>query len=383
MADTETWTSPTPRDEMLAQVVARGRHLVVVRRVLTGAVVATVAVAGAVGVAIGAAGGDESSLPAQRDRVALHGCPGEAEVDELRTGDRIFLTGRSADGEWLELRDPYDPVVRRWVRTAAVDSDQSVDALAVVEECDGAPTDSEGPMVGDEPSDPDGDADEELASGPDADDDPADDGDETDESDDGDQSDDGDGETDGDDPTDPGTVPGPGGTTGAPLSPGQPAPVTPGPGRPGPVQPSPRPTAPAPTSPPPTAPPTTQPPPTAPAFGGVSVSASAIRENFNGACNTNLPTASTVSVAVSHPSGISGVQMRRRIGTGSWGPWQQMSFGGGVASGQIGPYAAGTIPPYSTRSISWEVRATSGAGTTATRSSTANQQVTLHWCSLG
>lgn len=125
----------------------------------------------------------------------------------------------------------------------------------------------------------------------------------------------------------------------------------------------------------------------APTLTFVSRSNAQIRENFAGACDTSLPTTSAITVEASHPSGLSAVQFRSRIGSGSWTGWQTMSSDGTANRFRrsVGPYAPGEngIAPFQTGAISWEARATSNDGTTRTLTSTANTQITLHWCSLG
>jgi hypothetical protein len=47
----------------------------------------------------------------------------------------VYLTGRTEDGAWLELRAPSDPGARVWVEAAVVDPDGGVDDLEV-HDCD-------------------------------------------------------------------------------------------------------------------------------------------------------------------------------------------------------------------------------------------------------
>jgi len=119
----------------------------------------------------------------------------------------------------------------------------------------------------------------------------------------------------------------------------------------------------------------------------VSRSAPQIRENFNGGCDTSLPTTSAITVEATHPSGVSSVQFRSRVGSGAWTGWQPM---GPLMSGPanryratIGTYPPDTLPPDATATISWQARVTPADGPVKTLSSTSNTNVTLTWCSLG
>jgi hypothetical protein len=140
MAD-ETWPAPTPRDEMLARVVTRGRRIQMVNRIMVGLVVAGAAAVGAVGVALGTSGAidlfDDGAAPPVETPgggVPYASCPGTVEVGRLRGGDRVYLTGRDESGDWVELRSPVDQIERVWVRADVVEPDVVVD-LAVVS-CD-------------------------------------------------------------------------------------------------------------------------------------------------------------------------------------------------------------------------------------------------------
>jgi len=333
-------------------------------------------VSGGIGLAVGVAGAGENGPGEERAVVALHTCPGEEVVGELRSGDRVWLTGRSRDGDWLELRDPLDPTLRRWLPAALVDGDGADDELEVVEDCGETvavlePVEVDREAPGDGPS--------EEATGPEGDEDGEDPGE-------GEEADDP-SALEPADPGAPGGLPAGPGEPAAPVLPGRPSAGVPSPG-PAPA-PSPRP-APSPGPGPAPAPgpspgpaPTPPPAPTNPTIGSVSRSAGVIRENFPGACDTGLPTTSTVSTSTSHPSGITSVQVRRRLGSGAWSGWQTVANGAGPVSFQVGPYPPGTAPAFGSTTVSWQLRATSNAGTSTTVSSTANQNVELRWCSLG
>lgn len=104
------------------------------------------AVLGAValaGVATGAWAGATRSAPAsavvELGSVTLFDCPGGGYLGRLTSGDRIVLTGRTADSKWVELRDPTDLSARAWVDAAAVEADNDIAGLAV-SECGGTVT---------------------------------------------------------------------------------------------------------------------------------------------------------------------------------------------------------------------------------------------------
>ena len=77
----------------------------------------------------------EDAAQIDAGRYGLYDCPGGALVGEALAGDRIFVTGRDADGEWLRIRDPRDSAGERWVPAAAVDPDSGAADVPVVE-CD-------------------------------------------------------------------------------------------------------------------------------------------------------------------------------------------------------------------------------------------------------
>lgn len=146
-----TWPAPTPRDEMLARVVTRGRRIQMVNRILIGLAVAGVVTAGAVGVALGTSGAidlfDDGAAPAtvEAGAVEYRSCPDGAVLGRLRGGDRVFLTGRDESGAWMEVRSPVDQVERVWVRADVVDPDATVDLP--VAGCDGEELTATGPGV--------------------------------------------------------------------------------------------------------------------------------------------------------------------------------------------------------------------------------------------
>lgn len=151
-----TWPAPTPRDELLARVVTRGRRIQMINRLIVAVVVAGVVSAAAVGVALGTSrtvdlfGAEASSATVGGDGdgddgVEYRSCPNGAVLGRLRGGDRVYLTGRDDSEDWVEVRSPVDQVERVWVRAELVDPDAAVD-LPVVG-CDGADLTAAGPGV--------------------------------------------------------------------------------------------------------------------------------------------------------------------------------------------------------------------------------------------
>lgn len=49
-------------------------------------------------------------------------CPGGPPVGGLEVGDDVLLTGKSADGAWVELRAPGAPTERVWVRARLIEA---------------------------------------------------------------------------------------------------------------------------------------------------------------------------------------------------------------------------------------------------------------------
>lgn len=94
-------------------------------------------------------------------------CPGSPSIGSVRVGDRVLLTGRSADGEWVQMVAPRVPDARVWVPaklievagesslpvrecdrgggTAAPDgAPQDVAAVSDIEDSRGGPSEDEG-----------------------------------------------------------------------------------------------------------------------------------------------------------------------------------------------------------------------------------------------
>lgn len=66
----------------------------------------------------------ESEAEAVRaDHVDALDCPDGGLVAALTRGDRIFATGRTEAGDWIEIRSPLDLGARAWLPAAVVDPD--------------------------------------------------------------------------------------------------------------------------------------------------------------------------------------------------------------------------------------------------------------------
>lgn len=103
-------------------------------------VLAVVALAGiGTGIWAGSSGGKSPSATASGvvdlPTTQIWRCPDKGVIGTLTSGDRILLTGRTEDGLWARLRNPVDLESNVWVNTAAIEADQKIDDLPVVE-CD-------------------------------------------------------------------------------------------------------------------------------------------------------------------------------------------------------------------------------------------------------
>lgn len=105
-------------------------------RVMIGLAAAGAATVVGVGVWLGTSGTvdlvDEDSAPAtvtesDAGSVAYFACPNQVALGVLRAGDRVYLTGQDADGEWVEVRSPLDDGSSAWVRADVVDPDREAD----------------------------------------------------------------------------------------------------------------------------------------------------------------------------------------------------------------------------------------------------------------
>lgn len=298
----------------------------------------------------------------RRPRVAVYGCPGGEAVGHLAHLDRIVLTATHVDHDgWIRTRDPMSPNTAWWIRSDHVDPDADLDALPAVECLDSfdvAAFDELGALlddfeVFDEPDDTD-DADETDTDEALPDPEP--------------------------DTTAPATAPA---TTAPETAPETTAPTatTPDTGAATTTTVPPATTAPATT----TTTSTTTTTTTIPAvvtWGSVTRQHATIREDFPGACDTNLPTTTQISTSVEHPAGISSVEFRHRVAGGAWSGWQTVATHAGQATGTVGPYAVGVAPPNGSVTAEWEFRATPAQGSAATLSSTGQNQVSVTYCGL-
>ena len=101
-------------------------------------------VLGVAGLAVGGALGftvlqpDDEESPAgvalELPQHSLYDCPGGTLISSAYAGDRVYVTGRDESGGWLEIRDPRNEYLVRWVQADSVDPDALVDVP--VHECD-------------------------------------------------------------------------------------------------------------------------------------------------------------------------------------------------------------------------------------------------------
>ena len=74
----------------------------------------------------------EGSVVAHLDEVPYSTCPDEPALGTLHRGDRVFVTGRTADGAWSEIRAPYHTDSRVWVLSQWLFPDTELVAAAIV-----------------------------------------------------------------------------------------------------------------------------------------------------------------------------------------------------------------------------------------------------------
>lgn len=91
----------------------------------------------AVGVAVERTGllspvGEPAEVSGRFD-VAYVPCPGMDPLGFFHGGDRVFVTGRTADGAWLEVRAPFDVMNRVWIEASYATPDSDVSVLPVAE----------------------------------------------------------------------------------------------------------------------------------------------------------------------------------------------------------------------------------------------------------
>ncbi len=329
-----SWPAPTPRDEVLARVVTRGRRIQMLNRFMIGGAVAVAATAAGVGLWLGVSGavdlvGDDGAAPAvvtpqggddsgggSAGAVAYFACPNERELGELHGGDRVYLTGRDESGDWVELRSPLDASIPVWVRAEVVDPDGDADLPEV--DCDLTEL-----ALGATPTTTPEETPEQTTTTTEPDDEPS-------------------------TPTTtrPSTTP----TTSQP-------PVTP------------------PTTPTPTTTSTTQPPAAPPVIGTISRSPGAISERYDDGTGYSCGNPSVTSISVQIPGAASA--------TLSWnlGPHPRamtMDRQGSWFFGEIGPFDETTVPKDGSMSMTVTVNA-SGPGGSDVRSTS----VTLNDCTFG
>lgn len=167
----EHWPASTPRDEMLARVVKRGRRIRMINRIVVGLAITGAIGAGAVGVALGHSGNSpfsNTSPPSVPDSggAPYYLCPGGGDLGQLTDGARVYLTGVDDSGDWVQVRAPGNLADRAWVERHHVDPDRQVDLptascgteVGELERADAAPTTTMPESV-DEPqqSEPEGD----------------------------------------------------------------------------------------------------------------------------------------------------------------------------------------------------------------------------------
>ena len=58
-------------------------------------------------------------------------CPGGAQAGRFHQNDRVYLTGRTKQSDWVEVRDPAAPDARVWVVAAVVAPDADLSTLPV------------------------------------------------------------------------------------------------------------------------------------------------------------------------------------------------------------------------------------------------------------
>jgi hypothetical protein len=130
----EPWPAPTPRDEMLARVVTRGRRLQMINRVMIGLAIGGAAAAGVLGLGLGlsgvgpfGAGGGGAGTSVSGGALTYFACPNTGALGTFSSGDRVYLTGQDDSGEWVQVRSPEAQTTRVWIRSEFVDPDDQVD----------------------------------------------------------------------------------------------------------------------------------------------------------------------------------------------------------------------------------------------------------------
>lgn len=73
----------------------------------------------------------DGSVLASADRVSFHDCPGGTPLGDLQRGDRVLVTARDAEGQWVEVRSPDDLGARVWVQASYVTPDENLEGMPV------------------------------------------------------------------------------------------------------------------------------------------------------------------------------------------------------------------------------------------------------------
>jgi hypothetical protein len=74
----------------------------------------------------------EPELAATAATATYYDCPNGAASGRVTRGDRVYITGRDADGSWIQVRDPRSVQARVWLRAAHVLPDEAIDGLPVL-----------------------------------------------------------------------------------------------------------------------------------------------------------------------------------------------------------------------------------------------------------
>jgi hypothetical protein len=71
----------------------------------------------------------EPAVAAGLYEVPFYFCPGEDAMGEVHGGDRVFITGKTADAGWLELRAPNNVQSRIWVESRYITEDADLGGI--------------------------------------------------------------------------------------------------------------------------------------------------------------------------------------------------------------------------------------------------------------
>jgi len=75
----------------------------------------------------------DGSVLANADRVSFHDCPAGTPLGDFQRGDRVLVTARDAEGQWVEVRSPRDLGARVWVQASYVTPDENLEGVPVGE----------------------------------------------------------------------------------------------------------------------------------------------------------------------------------------------------------------------------------------------------------